>query len=41
MTSLTERLSNSVLAKIIELAARDAISVNQFIASAAAEKIGI
>ena len=37
MTALTVRLPNSVHAKIRELAARDAISVNQFIASAAAE----
>jgi predicted transcriptional regulator len=39
MTALTVRLPNSVHAKIRELAARDAISVNQFIASAAAEKV--
>ncbi len=39
MTALTVRLPHSVLAKIRELAARDAISVNQFIASAAAEKL--
>jgi len=39
MTALTVRLPNSVHAKIRELAARDAISVNQFIASAAAEKL--
>jgi hypothetical protein len=32
-------LPNSVHAKIRELAARDEISVNQFIASAAAEKL--
>jgi predicted transcriptional regulator len=39
MTALTVRLPNSVHAKIRELAARDDISVNQFIASAAAEKL--
>jgi len=39
MTALTVRLPNSVHAKIRELAARDEISVNQFIASAAAEKM--
>ena len=39
MTALTIRLPNSVHAKIRELAARDEISVNQFIASAAAEKM--
>ena len=39
MTALTVRLPNSVHAKIPELAARDEISVNQFIASAAAEKL--
>lgn len=39
MTALTVRLPNSVHAKIRELAARDHISVNQFIASAAAEKL--
>ena len=39
MTALTVRLSNSVHQKIKELAERDAISVNQFIASAAAEKM--
>lgn len=39
MTALTIRLPNSVHAKIRELAARDEISVNQFIASAAAEKL--
>ena len=39
MTALTVRLPKSVHAKIRELAARDAISVNQFIASAAAEKL--
>jgi predicted DNA-binding ribbon-helix-helix protein len=36
---LTIRLPNSVHQKIKELAARDDISVNQFIASAAAEKM--
>lgn len=39
MTALTIRLPNSVHQKIKELAERDAISVNQFIASAAAEKM--
>lgn len=39
MTSLTIRLPNSLHAKIRELAARDDISVNQFIASAAGEKL--
>lgn len=39
MTALTVRLPNSVHAKIRELAVRDEISVNQFIASAAAEKL--
>jgi predicted transcriptional regulator len=39
MTALTIRLPNSVHQKIKELAARDDISVNQFIASAATEKM--
>ncbi len=39
MTALTVRLPNSVHKKIRELAKRDDISVNQFIASAAAEKM--
>ena len=39
VTALTVRLPNSVHQKIKELAARDEISVNQFIASAAAEKM--
>jgi len=39
MTALTVRLPNSLHAKIRELAARDEISVNQFIASAAGEKL--
>jgi predicted DNA-binding ribbon-helix-helix protein len=39
MSALTIRLPNSVHQKIKELAARDDISVNQFIASAAAEKM--
>lgn len=39
MTALTVRLPNSVHEKIKELAERDEISVNQFIASAAAEKM--
>lgn len=39
MTTLTVRLSNSVHQKIKELALRDGISVNQFIASAVSEKM--
>ena len=39
MTALTIRLPTSVRLKIKELAVRDGISVNQFIASAAAEKM--
>ena len=39
MSALTIRLPNSVHEKIKELAERDNISVNQFIASAAAEKM--
>ncbi len=39
MSALTIRLPNSVHAKIRELTARDDKSVNQFIASAAAEKL--
>ena len=39
MTALTIRLPNSVHQKIKELAARDDVSVNQFIASAASEKM--
>jgi predicted transcriptional regulator len=39
MSALTIRLPNSVHQKIKELAERDEISVNQFIASAAAEKM--
>lgn len=39
MTALTVRLPNSVHEKIKELAEREDISVNQFIASAAAEKM--
>ncbi|MCX8086625.1 MAG: type II toxin-antitoxin system HicB family antitoxin [Rhodocyclaceae bacterium] len=39
MTALTVRLPNSLHAKVRELAARDDISVNQFIASAVAEKL--
>ena len=39
MTALTVRLPNSVHETIKELAKRDGISVNQFIASAAAEKM--
>ena len=39
MTALTIRLPNSVHQKVKELAARDDISVNQFIASAVSEKM--
>jgi len=39
MTALTIRLPNSVHQKIKELAEREDISVNQFIASAASEKM--
>ena len=39
MSAITIRLPNSVHQTIKELAARDQISVNQFIASAAAEKM--
>jgi len=39
MTALTIRLPKSTHAKIRELAARDGVSVNQFIASAAGEKL--
>jgi predicted transcriptional regulator len=39
MTALTVRLPNSVHQKIKELAERDHISVNQFITSAASEKM--
>lgn len=39
MTALTVRLPNSVHQKVRELAVRDDISVNQFIASAVSEKM--
>ncbi len=39
MSAITIRLPNSVHQKIKELAARDDVSVNQFIASAASEKM--
>ena len=39
MTALTIRLPNSVHETIKQLARKDGISVNQFIASAAAEKM--
>lgn len=39
MTALTVRLPNSVHQKVKELAERDDISMNQFIASAVAEKM--
>jgi predicted transcriptional regulator len=39
MTALTVRLPNSVHQKVQELALRDEISVNQFIATAVSEKM--
>lgn len=39
MSALTIRLPNSVHQKVKELALRDEISVNQFIASAVSEKM--
>lgn len=39
MSALTVRLPNSLHAKVRELAAREDISVNQFIASAVGEKL--
>ena len=39
MTALTVRLPNSVQQKVKELALRDEISVNQFIAAAVSEKM--
>ena len=39
MSALTVRLPNSVHETIKDLAKRDGISINQFIASAAAEKM--
>ncbi len=39
MSAITIRLPDSVHLKIKELAARDNISINQFIASAASEKM--
>lgn len=39
MSAITIRLPNSVHESIKELARKDGISVNQFIASAAAEKV--
>lgn len=39
MTALTVRLANSVHQKVRELAERDKISVNQFIAAAVSEKM--
>ena len=39
MTALTIRLPNSLHQKVRELALRDEISVNQFIASAVSEKM--
>jgi len=39
MTALTVRLPNSVHQKVRELAKRDEVSVNQFIASAVSEKM--
>ncbi|MEY3550903.1 MAG: hypothetical protein RL520_1571, partial [Pseudomonadota bacterium] len=40
MTALTVRLPNSVHQKVKELALRDEISVNQFIAAAVSAKNG-
>jgi hypothetical protein len=39
MSALTVRLPNSIHNKIRELAKQDGISINQFLASAAAEKV--
>ncbi|WP_428357292.1 toxin-antitoxin system HicB family antitoxin [Methyloprofundus sp.] len=39
MTTLTLRLPESIHLKIKELAKREGISINQFLASAAAEKM--
>lgn len=39
MSALTLRLPQSVHAQVRELARRDGVSVNQFLASAAAEKV--
>ena len=39
MSALTIRLPNSVHQKVKELAARDEVSINQFIASAVSEKM--
>ena len=39
MTAVTVRLPNSVHQKVRELALRDEISVNQFIAAAVSEKM--
>jgi len=39
VSAITVRLPNSVHQKIKELAARDDVSINQFIASAVAEKM--
>lgn len=39
MTALTIRLPNSVHQKVKELALRDEVSINQFIASAVSEKM--
>ena len=41
MSALTVRLPNSVHESIKELAKKDGISVNQFIASAASEKMAV
>ena len=41
MTALTVRLPNSVHQKVKELALRDEISVNQFIAAAVSEKMAL
>jgi hypothetical protein len=39
MTALTLRLPDSIHRKVKELAKQDGVSINQFLASAAAEKV--
>ena len=41
MTALTIRLPNSVHQKVKDLAQRDEVSINQFIASAVSEKMAV
>lgn len=41
MTALTIRLPNSVHQKVKDLALRDEVSINQFIASAVSEKMAV